>query len=82
MKRYCPYCGFCGNPVSARFCGACGAELGSYFSPQKANAISSLVNGIKNYAQKRERKIVIDRNAPCPCGSGLKFKNCHGRRLY
>jgi len=20
------------------------------------------------------------RNAPCPCGSGLKFKNCHGRR--
>ncbi len=19
------------------------------------------------------------RNAPCPCGSGKKFKNCHGR---
>jgi uncharacterized protein YecA (UPF0149 family) len=19
------------------------------------------------------------RNAPCPCGSGLKFKKCHGR---
>ncbi|MDO4539323.1 MAG: SEC-C metal-binding domain-containing protein, partial [Coriobacteriales bacterium] len=20
------------------------------------------------------------RNDPCPCGSGKKFKNCHGRR--
>ncbi|MFC3931930.1 preprotein translocase subunit SecA [Streptococcus dentapri] len=22
----------------------------------------------------------VKRNAPCPCGSGKKFKNCHGRR--
>mgnify|MGYP001118130526 CR=1 FL=1 len=21
----------------------------------------------------------IGRNEPCPCGSGLKFKNCHGK---
>ena len=21
----------------------------------------------------------IARNAPCPCGSGKKFKHCHGR---
>ena len=21
----------------------------------------------------------IDRNAPCWCGSGKKYKNCHGR---
>ena len=21
----------------------------------------------------------VGRNAPCPCGSGLKFKNCHGK---
>ena len=21
----------------------------------------------------------IGRNEPCPCGSGKKFKNCHGR---
>ncbi|WP_418887411.1 SEC-C metal-binding domain-containing protein, partial [Klebsiella pneumoniae] len=20
----------------------------------------------------------MDRNAPCPCGSGRKFKKCHG----
>ena len=23
----------------------------------------------------------IGRNAPCPCGSGRKFKHCHGRNL-
>ncbi|CAN0457777.1 unnamed protein product, partial [Ectocarpus fasciculatus] len=21
----------------------------------------------------------IGRNQPCPCGSGIKFKKCHGR---
>ena len=21
----------------------------------------------------------VGRNDPCPCGSGLKYKNCHGR---
>ena len=21
----------------------------------------------------------VTRNAPCPCGSGKKFKHCHGR---
>jgi preprotein translocase subunit SecA len=21
-------------------------------------------------------------NDPCPCGSGTKFKQCHGRKLY
>ena len=23
----------------------------------------------------------VPRNAPCPCGSGKKFKHCHGRTL-
>ena len=23
----------------------------------------------------------VGRNDPCPCGSGKKFKNCHGRNL-
>ena len=22
------------------------------------------------------------RNDPCPCGSGKKFKNCHGKGLF
>ncbi len=34
--------------------------------------------------QKREPIRVekkIDRNAPCPCGSGKKYKNCHGQNV-
>ena len=23
----------------------------------------------------------VGRNEPCPCGSGLKYKNCHGKNL-
>ena len=23
----------------------------------------------------------VGRNDPCPCGSGKKFKNCHGRGM-
>ena len=23
----------------------------------------------------------VGRNDPCPCGSGLKYKNCHGRNV-
>jgi len=26
--------------------------------------------------------ITVGRNDPCPCGSGEKFKNCHGKKSY
>lgn len=26
-----------------------------------------------------ENRRKVKRNAPCPCGSGRKFKSCHGR---
>ena len=29
--------------------------------------------------QKRKHLAKVGRNAPCPCGSGKKFKKCHGR---
>ena len=36
-----------------------------------------------NGEQKSNSPIKVDkqvgRNDPCPCGSGLKYKNCHGR---
>ena len=25
--------------------------------------------------------ISIGRNAPCPCGNGLKYKKCHGKGM-
>ena len=38
----------------------------------------------ENEAEKPKRMPIvkgkkIGRNEPCPCGSGLKFKNCHGK---
>ena len=29
-------------------------------------------------AHDRRRQLSINRNAPCPCGSGRKYKHCHG----
>ncbi|MCI1640874.1 MAG: preprotein translocase subunit SecA [Bacteroidales bacterium] len=38
-----------------------------------------------NGEQKRQMPVHVDkkigRNDPCPCGSGLKYKNCHGKGL-
>ena len=31
-------------------------------------------------AQARQWQLSVGRNDPCPCGSGKKFKACHGRR--
>ena len=28
----------------------------------------------------RNREAKVGRNEPCPCGSGKKYKACHGRR--
>ncbi len=41
-----------------------------------------------NRGEATERKPVVKNtqkiypNDPCPCGSGKKFKQCHGRKLY
>ena len=38
-----------------------------------------------NGEQKANSPVRVDkhvgRNDPCPCGSGLKYKNCHGKGL-
>ena len=33
--------------------------------------------GVLDFATSNKN---VGRNAPCPCGSGLKYKNCHGHR--
>lgn len=33
----------------------------------------------KEDADKQANMALTNRNAPCPCGSGRKFKHCHGR---
>jgi len=39
-------------------------------------APANVMNWIKNRENQAVRKILPERNAPCPCGSGKKFKNC------
>ena len=35
----------------------------------------------QNYAQDQINPEKIGRNDPCPCGSGKKYKKCHGAHL-
>jgi len=42
-------------------------------SPQAGQAATAIASGDNPYAD-----LAISRNAPCPCGSGNKYKHCHG----
>ena len=35
----------------------------------------------KQKPQPYRAQKTVGRNDPCPCGSGLKYKNCHGKNL-
>jgi uncharacterized protein len=43
-------------------------------------AANVMVHLARQEAGLRERLAKAARNDPCPCGSGRKFKHCHGRR--
>ena len=34
-----------------------------------------------SFSNEPRRVMKVGRNDPCPCGSGKKYKNCHGRDL-
>ena len=36
---------------------------------------------IREFTDRVVKEKMPGRNDPCPCGSGKKFKNCHGRGL-
>ncbi len=38
------------------------------------------ISGVKKVQENLRKK--IGRNEPCPCGSGIKYKKCHGRNNY
>ena len=35
-------------------------------------------NEVKKEGKKEGKKNSVGRNEPCPCGSGKKYKRCHG----
>ncbi|CEG56201.1 YchJ family protein [Legionella fallonii] len=45
----------------------------------KENGVWYYVAGQHQDAAVKNNKQKTSRNNPCPCGSGKKFKNCHGR---
>ena len=51
---------------------------------EAANETGKVDRVAENEAEKPKRMPIVKpkkvgRNDPCPCGSGLKFKNCHGK---
>lgn len=44
----------------------------------KAQAVNPKEDGEQVRKKPLRRAVNIGRNDPCPCGSGKKFKNCHG----
>ena len=52
-----------------------GEQGGSQGTPMSGNRTQGPVGTIRNEGPK------IGRNDPCPCGSGKKYKNCHGRGI-
>ena len=61
------------------------APVASLAGEEKAAAPSDEPNVVEASEPTANTPVVKDefdktpRNAPCPCGSGKKFKHCHGR---
>ena len=54
--------------------------------PDMSNMQTSRTDLVTNGGEAKSKMPVhvdkqVGRNDPCPCGSGKKFKNCHGRDL-
>lgn len=48
----------------------------SYSAPAEDGSVTTAANAA---SQADDPYANVGRNAPCPCGSGKKFKMCHGR---
>lgn len=49
-------------------------------SPQAMAQMASMVSAMDRISSMHSFS-GVGRNDPCPCGSGLKFKNCHGKNI-
>ena len=53
-----------------------------YIRERVADGIVASTSGDGTVKKQPVKKAVkIGRNDPCPCGSGKKYKNCHGKGL-
>jgi preprotein translocase subunit SecA len=47
----------------------------------KGQAVNPKADGETVKKKPAQKKDSAGRNAPCPCGSGKKYKNCHGKNI-
>jgi len=59
-------------------CGECNCDAVVSLEPPSLDPARLMSKGVKEMRQGHERYQKIGRNQPCPCGSGVKFKKCHG----
>jgi len=52
-------------------------DAGGYGADEEAAQVQAAQQGSAGQLQRDEPK--IGRNDPCPCGSGKKYKHCHGQ---
>jgi hypothetical protein len=64
------------DPNVARIAAELLDRLGS--TPADAQAGSALTSSVKPGAAPAVRERAVGRNDPCPCGSGKRYKHCHG----
>lgn len=80
MGKICKNCGFSENPVDAEFCGYCGNKFQMDIDLTQCHMnYDEKVQLDINYVLSPVKK--VGKNDPCPCGSGRKYKNCHGRGI-
>jgi hypothetical protein len=49
--------------------------------PEKIANAQAVVHQMANISRQASSFPKVGCNDPCPCGSGLKYKNCHGKNL-
>ncbi|QDH70945.1 preprotein translocase subunit SecA [Marilutibacter alkalisoli] len=52
------------------------ADVGGYGADEEAAAVAAPGQGFQQAARAMPK---VGRNDPCPCGSGKKYKHCHGQ---
>lgn len=80
-----------GNPVTRDFIGICDAIFRIQNKGDRANQPAVSLEGSEAQLHQwlQETKLLtlqmlesgLNRNSPCPCNSGNKYKACHGRKL-
>jgi preprotein translocase subunit SecA len=51
-------------------------NAGGYGADEEAAEVEAQRNGVSQVTREEAK---VGRNDPCPCGSGKKYKHCHGQ---